>query len=398
MKKSYINPSLPLIVLLLVIQSCSTPDSVRDPVWPDKQWAVSTPEEEGIDPVAIKAIHTDINAGKYGLVDGFVLIRHGRMVADYRYAHNYDSIAAAYDTTNHMFNYDHPAWHPYYQRSNLHTLQSVTKSVTSIALGIAIDAGHIPGVDVQPMEFFHSYDPDFSDQRRTDMTLEDMLTMRSGIDWNEMTSYELDENSCIIMEKSNDWIQYVVNRPMREQPGTRWDYNSGVSVLLGKLVGISTGQRVDQWTEERLFKPLGITNYFWKTTPNEEVDTEGGLYLSAHDMARLGYLFLRQGNWNGKQVVSKAWVEQSIKPTVKDIAPDNSTNNSGYGYQWWVPSTDPHIFSAVGYGGQLILVAPAYDLVAVFTGWNIHYDNTSLSAREALAKRIIPATTPDPAP
>jgi CubicO group peptidase (beta-lactamase class C family) len=193
------------------------------------------------------------------------------------------------------------------------------------------------------------------------------------------------------MERSDAWIQYVLNRPMREAPGTKWDYNSGVSMLLGKLVGISTGTRVDAWTEEKLFKPIGIKNYFWKTTPDHEVDTEGGLYLSAQDLARIGYLFLHNGKWGEKQIVSERWVKQSITPVVSDINPANDKADSGYGYQWWVPSTQPFIFACNGYGGQFLMVAPEFDIVVVFNGWNIHYNKTPLSSFDALKDRIIPA-------
>ena len=381
-----------LFLLFFPLLQCTPPRELQEEiVWPGETWATSTPETEGLDPTEIEAIHADITNGKYGLIDEFLLIRHGKVVASHHYVQNYDSIATQYDTTNHMFNYDHPEWHPYLKRGNLHSLQSVTKSVTSIALGIAMDEGHLADVKIHPMELFKGYAQDFTDPRRAAITLEDLLTMRSGIDWNEAGSYENDDNSCIQMERSDAWIQYVLSRPMHENPGSTFVYNSGVSVLLGKLVGISTGVRVDEWTKEKLFKPLGIQNYFWKTTPDEEVDTEGGLYLSAADLARIGYLFLHNGKWVDKQVVSERWVKQSITPVVADINPSNSTSDSGYGYQWWVPSSEPFIFACNGYGGQFLMVAPEYDLVVVFNGWNIHYNQYPLSTFNALKDRIIPA-------
>ncbi|MDH4091271.1 MAG: beta-lactamase family protein [Cyclobacteriaceae bacterium] len=396
MRKKQINSILLAITLFLLFQRCARVQHEQEgyAIWPGEAWAVSNPEAEGIDGAAIDSIHSDITKGKYGLIDEFLVIRHGKIVADHHYTQNYDSIAAHYDTTNHMFNYDHPKWHPYYQGSMLHSLQSVTKSITAIALGIVIDEGRLAGVDIHPLELFTDYAQDFSDPRRKAMTLEDMLTMRSGIDWDE-GSYESDDNSCIIMEKSDAWVQYVLSRPMREAPGSLWNYNSGVSVLLGKLIGLSTGMRVDAWTEEKLFKPLGIRNYFWKTTPDGEVDTEGGLYLSSKDLARIGYLFLHNGRWGDQQVVPESWVEKSIKPTVVDINPLNDSPDSGYGYQWWVPSTAPLIFAGRGYGGQFVMVAPLYDLVVVFNGWNIHYNDYPLSSFAALQDRIMPVTKID---
>jgi CubicO group peptidase (beta-lactamase class C family) len=326
-------------------------------------------------------------AGEYGLIDHFLLIRHGRIVADHHFAHDYATIASAFDTANHQYNYDHPEWHPYYRDTDLHTLQSVTKSVTSVALGIAVDQGHISGVEAPALSFFQAYDPDMSDPRRARMTLEDLLTMRSGIDWNEMTSYDDASNSC------NQMDDFVLDHPMREDPGTLWDYNSGASVRLGKVVGVATGQRVDEWTVERLFRPIGINEYFWKTTPDGEVDTEGGLYLSAYDLARIGYLFLRGGVWDGNRVVSEEWVRASVSPVVTDISPDNGRPDAGYGYQWWVPDHEAgqtKVFAGNGYGGQFLLVAPEFDLVAVFNGWNIH-GGAERSYWRTLQERIIPA-------
>jgi len=362
-------------------------------VWPGEAWATATPQEEGIPRTVIDSLVGEMEAGDYGLIDRFLLIRHGRAVADYSFHHDYVALAAAYDTTNQPYNYDHPDWHPYYRGSELHTLQSVTKSINAVALGIAIDEGYITGVEAPAMPFFDAYDPALSDPRRTAMTLEDMLTMRSGIDWNEMISYDDASNSCIQMEGSNDWIGFVLSRPMRENPGSRWDYNSGVSVLLGKIVGLATGRRVDAWTEEKLFRPLGIKDYYWKTTPMGEVDTEGGLYLSAQDLARIGYLYLRGGVWNGERVVSEAWIRASTSPVVPDIRPDNDRPDSGYGYQWWVPDHDgsrARVYSANGYGGQYLFVVPEYDLVAVFNGWNIH-GGAPRSYGPVLQTRIIPA-------
>jgi len=364
--------------------------------WPEAEWPVSTPAQEGIDPAAIDALVNDIEAGTYGLIDHFTLIRHGRLVADHHFEQDYETVAAAYDTTNHQYNYDHPEWHPYYQNTDLHSLQSVTKSVTSVALGIAIDKGFIPGVDAPAMSFFEAYAPDMSDSRKSEMRLEDLLTMRSGIEWSEDTPYTDPENSCILMEASEEWVPFVLGYPMDADPGTVWEYNSGASVLLGKIVQVATGVRIDAWTQEQLFDPLGIEDFYWKITPSGEVDTEGGLYLSAQDLARIGYLFLRGGMWGEERIVSEEWVRSSTSPIVTDIRPENGREDPGYGYQWWVPDHDgeaPQIFAGNGYGGQFLLVAPDHDIVAVFNGWNIH-GGAEASTWRALQERIIPAIQP----
>jgi len=382
----------------LLVLACSGREGQEnvtgDVVWPGEQWPTSSAAAEGIDQDAIDSLVADIEAGEYGLVDHFVLIRHGKLVADYHFSHDYAAIATQYDTTNHQYNYDHPAWHPYYRDTDLHTLQSVTKSVTSAALGIAIDDGLIEGVDVPVLQYFDGYEHDTSDPRKRAITLEDLLTMRSGIGWRTEGGYGSGVHSTDLLEAADAWIQFVLDQPMDTMPGAVFEYNDGVSVLIGKIIWEATGQRADRWVAERLFKPIGITDFYWKITPDGEADTEGGLYLSPHDLARIGYLFLRGGEWNGQQIVSRGWVTASTTPVVLDVAPNNDRVDVGYGYQWWVPDHDgqrPVVYAGNGYGGQFLLVVPDYDIVAVFNGWNIH-GGEFRSTYRVLQERILPAT------
>ena len=142
--------------------------------------------------------------------------------------------------------------------------------MTSVALGIAVDQGLISGVDVPALSFFQAYDPDMSDPRRAGMTLEDLLTMRSGIDWNEMTSYDDASNSCNQMEASEAWIDFVLDHPMREDPGTVWDYNSGASVLLGRVgSGWTCGQRRGSSVPSALTNTSGRRHRMGKWTQRE---------------------------------------------------------------------------------------------------------------------------------
>ncbi len=379
----------------------ATPETASPaPTWPGAEWEVSTPAAEGVDPAAIDAIVADIDAGRYGLIDHFLLIRNGRVIAD-RHWDNHDEyvelLAAQDDTTNHQYNYNHPEWHPLYRDSHLHSLQSVTKSVTSVAFGIAVDEGHIGDLDGPAWSYFEAYAPDMSDPRRAATTLEDFLTMRSGIDWATADeTYNDDTHPTVILEGSDEWIRYAVDRPMQGDPGVRFDYNDGVSVLLGKIVREATGKRIDAWAAEKLFGPIGIDDFYWKITPDGEVDTEGGLYLETHDLARIGYLMLRGGEWDGQRVVSEEWVHASTAPVVPDVAPDNGRADAGYGYQWWIPiheDGETRVFAGNGYGGQFVHVAPEYDIVAVFNGWTLH-EQPELSSWMALQDRILPAARP----
>ena len=293
----------------LALAGCTPNIETDGPGWPGETWPVSTAEAEGVDPAAIDSLIADIDAGRYGLIDHFLLIRNGRVIADRHWDHaeTYaELLSAQEDTVDHQYNYDHPSWHPYFRDTDLHSLQSVTKSVTSVAFGIAVDEGHIrmsrrrSGRTSRRMA-------SISRIRARAASLEDFLTMRSGIDWaTPGQTYDDDTHPTTILEASDRWIDYVVAQPVGTEPGTRFDYNDGVSVLLGRAVRQATGQRLDGWAEERLFSPIGIEESYWKITPGGEVDSEGGLYLSTHDLARIGYLMLRGGEWDGRQIVSPA--------------------------------------------------------------------------------------------
>ena len=368
--------------------ACTSGANQTEQVLQDSFWETIDAESAGIDPKVIDSIHQEISEGIYGFIDHFLIIRNGKLVADYSYQQDYQQVMLQYDTTNHQYNYDHTEWHPYYQNTNLHTLQSVTKSVTSILLGIAIDEGLISSVDSSMLTYFKSYVMDPEADRKKAIRVYDLLTMQSGIKWDE-ENYDEASNSCILMEGSQDWIQFVLDQPMDTIPGTTFEYNSGASMLLGKIVREATGKRIDDWAEEKLFAPLGIEDYYWKVTPKGEIDTEGGLYLSAHDLAKIGYLMLQNGQWEDRQLVSEEWVKASLLPHV------DFNGESGYGYQWWVPSHhegDAKIFAGNGYGGQFLMVAPEYQTLVVFNGWNIH-DQPEKSSWLVLSDRIIPAIT-----
>ncbi|MDH3223685.1 MAG: beta-lactamase family protein, partial [Gemmatimonadota bacterium] len=211
--------------------------------WPGQTWPTSTPDAEGIDPRAVESLIADISAGEYGLVDAFMLIRHGKVVANHRWEQDYAAIAAQYDTANHQYNYDHPDWHPYLRDTRLHTLQSVTKSVTSAVLGIAIDEGLIPGAQVPAMPYFTAYAPFVSDERKAAITLEDLLTMRSGLLWETAGGYSDSQHSTVLLEASDQWIRFILEQPADTVTGEHFEYNDGASVLIGKILREATGER-----------------------------------------------------------------------------------------------------------------------------------------------------------
>jgi CubicO group peptidase (beta-lactamase class C family) len=270
------------------------------------------------------------------------------------------------------YNYFSAEFHPYYQHSDLHTMQSVSKSVTSITIGIAMARNEFPGdLDTPILKYFDDYKIANLDERKRRITLRDLLTMTAGLEWNEDLPYNDPKNSCDVMESKRDWVEYVINQPMAAEPGKVWVYSSGATQLLSHIFKKTTGKNVDEYAAEYLFRPLGIS-YHWKHSPTGLPDTEGGLYISSSSLAKIGFLFLKNGMWEGKQIVPADWVKASVKPA---MSVEDEGRHWGYGFQWWLQpwgkSPERFAWAARGFGGQELRVVPEYNLIVVSTGWDI---------------------------
>jgi CubicO group peptidase (beta-lactamase class C family) len=191
--------------------------------------------------------------------------------------------------------------------------------------------------------------------------------MRTGIEWHEQDRPLDDTNTTVQLEKSRDWIAFTLQQPMDAEPGTKWAYNSGGSALMAGVIRIATGRHIDEYAREHLFTPLGITDFHWKKTPTGHPDTEGGLYLAAPDLARVGRLYLRDGVWNGRRLLPAGWVNDATTRHVRSVA-----GGWDYGYQWWIRSVSGvDVWAGRGFGGQLLLIIPSRNIVAVVNAWNI---------------------------
>ncbi|HVQ32111.1 MAG TPA: serine hydrolase [Vicinamibacteria bacterium] len=381
-------PLLFLIVLPPVVAHAAPPEA-----WPTKGWPASTPEAQGLNRSELETFDRELAAGQQGYVDSMLVIRHGAVVFEKSYPHDYDSLFVGKGAPG-LYNYYDPAWHPYWKHGELHTMQSVSKSFTSALVGIAIRRGEIPGVQAKVMPYFSAFKTP-PDPRRDAMTLRDVLTMTTGIRWDESSSsYTNTKNNCAEMEATEDWIQYVLEQPMAFAPGQQFEYNSGATELLSYVIKKTTGQEADDYAKEHLLGPLGI-EYAWKRTPKGLADTEGGLYLRPRDLAKFGLLYLRDGVWEGKRILPEGWVKDSTTWHT-----GTSRGRRGYGYKWWVLSRKGpgtyEAYAALGYGGQRLIVVPELDLIAVFTGWNI-YDKPELDPTVALG-RVLRAVQDRPAP
>ncbi|MGB8475582.1 MAG: serine hydrolase [Candidatus Acidiferrum sp.] len=378
----------------LLAQGCICAGAFAQDKGAAKDWPTGAPKEFGIDAGKLAAFDADIVAGKYGLVDSMLVLRCGTSVYEKSYSHDYGQIygerAKKQGPLNHdpqgQYNYFNPAFHPFYQGSGMHTMQSVTKTMTSVTIGIARTLDDFTAsLDTPVVKYFDAKKIANLDARKKRMTIRDLLTMTAGLEWHEDLPYDDPKNSADLMEASHDWAQYVIDQPMAEEPGKVFVYNSGATELLAQIFKKVTGKEIDDYAQDHLFKPLGM-QFYWKHSPTGLPDTEGGLYLSPHDLAKIGQLYLKGGMWQGKEIVSSYWIKESMEPHVAVPGGDWK-----YGYLWWLESYGSApadvAWAARGFGGQQLLVIPAYDMVAVFTGWDI-LPSTEKHAHDQLARLL----------
>jgi len=386
-----------VFVLAVALTACAERSEDTELIsWPVDSWEGSTPREEGLNAEQVAGFLRDLEEGAYGPLDRFLLIRHGRLVADARFEVDWTKRApegassAPYVAAYVQYDYDDPDHHPYFRGTRLHSMQSVTKSVISLGIGTALLAGKIRDLDEPIAPYFREFDFGESHPDWTDVTIADLLTMRSGISWETEGGYGTGEHSTDILENSAAWLPFILSRPMDAEPGSVFEYNDGVSVLLGHVLGDATGGRADAWLASRLFAPIGIDEYHWKESPNGELDTQGGLYLASEDLARIGYLVLRNGKWDGRTILPEDWITASMRTSEDLTVQDRQT--LGFGYHWWVRRISDNqivVFEANGYGGQRLIIVPSLDVVAVFNAWDIHGDHAG-PAINAFYEKVLP--------
>lgn len=382
------------------VAAIATPrlSGAQAPLWPTSGWTTATPASQGLSVTRFAALDRDIRGGGFGNVDRLVVIKGGRLVVDERYPRDYREISRGRvgplgcgegctdDARMHQFNYLHPTWHPYYQGRDVHTLQSVTKSIAATAIGIALGRGELGTLDRPFLEFFKDRDLSQVDPRLRRATLRDLLTMRSGIEWHEQDRPLDETNTTMQLEMSQDWIAFTLGQPIDADPGTKWAYNSGGSQLMSGIIRSATGRFIDDYAAEHLFGPLGIRDYHWKKTPTGHPDTEGGLYLGALDLAKIGYLYLHDGVWNGRRILPANWVKDATTRHARAVAA-----NWDYGFQWWITTRDGlDVWAGRGFGGQFLIVIPARDVVGVINSWNV-FGERARNLSEPLIEAMVAA-------
>jgi CubicO group peptidase (beta-lactamase class C family) len=303
---------------------------VSDEPWPGAAWATVDPVTSGIDALALEAISARVPVETPDLSE-LVVVRGGRLV--------WERSFGGHDP-------DEPI-----------NVRSITKSVTGLLAGAAIGQGAFSGLNQTVGETIPERIPDGADPRVAAVTVGQLLTMSSGIDWPSSGDWPT-------LTESPDWIAEVLRRPVIGVPGQTYVYNTGGSHLLGVMIAATVDQPLEAYAQETLFSPLGIRPGEWDISPQGEVNGGSGLQLTARDAARIGLLALRGGRWQDHKIVPADFVQTA---TSWQLQGDSTGGWEGYGYQWWITQTwaGYPAFFGLGYGGQHLFAVPALDLIVI---------------------------------
>jgi CubicO group peptidase (beta-lactamase class C family) len=259
-----------------------------------------------------------------------------------------------------------------FHKDSLHHIQSQTKSIVSLLMGIAIDKGFV----VSENELVCHYFPEYfntSDSLKSSITIKDLLTMSVGFEWEEMISLDDPRNDNINMYRSGKWLNYALSRPMAEKPFTSFNYNSGSPMIIAGIIEKVTKMSLDKFAEIYLFEPLGISYYRWIKDSTGLCHAGGGLYLKPADMLKTGILLINNGIWKDNQIISENWIKKASHPYFQ-----TNFDVSHYGYFYWIREMmlssckATTVVSAEGAGGQKLYIFPEYSLIIAFTERNFN--------------------------
>ncbi|MBN3034557.1 MAG: serine hydrolase [Bacteroidales bacterium] len=257
-----------------------------------------------------------------------------------------------------------------FNQDSLHHIQSQTKSLVALLMGIAIDKGYIES-ETEPVS---KYFPDHfgsEDSLKSSVTIRDLLTMSAGFEWEEMIAFDDPKNDNMNMYRSGKWLDYALTRPMAKKPYTEFKYNSGLPMIVAGIIEKATEMKLDEFAMKYLFEPLQIKKFRWLQDSTGFYHAGGGLYLKPFDMVKIGILVMNNGKWEHQQVVSEEWIRKTISPHFS-----TSFDISEYGYFWWIREMElgngntAEVISAEGAGGQKLYIFPANRLIIAFTERN----------------------------
>ncbi|MEO8608315.1 MAG: serine hydrolase [Chloroflexota bacterium] len=317
--------------------------------WPTAGWRESSPEAQGIDSGALNKLDQHIQQNLPNLFS-VLIVRHGYLVFE-RYYGGYEAEL------------------PF-------EVASVTKSITSALVGIALDKGYLKSLDEPVTDFFPKYADDFDTLTPT-ITMRHVMSMTTGFNWTEDGPWYWPDYS--------SWMQFALSMQVTHPPGTYFTYNTPSVHLLSGVLTQSTGMSLADFAQKNLFTPLGIPAPQWGHDPDGYTTGAHALHLRARDMAKFGYLYLNRGKWEGKQLIPAAWVDM----TTAQYSDGGFPQGTPYGYLWWVTTEDGHpAYFAAGYGGQYVMVIPDLDSVVVMTSAT---DQPHPEHRDLIGDYIVPA-------
>ena len=349
-------------------------DFLGDPRFPDDFWQASSPEREGMDSRKLQGALDFIRANNVHL-HSFLVIRNGRLVLE-QYGADYSSsqlpLVQSSDATQQT---------PYVR----HHLWSTTKTILSALVGIAISEGRIPSVKARVLDWFKNDPIEDVDANKQRLTIENLLTMQSGLDF--------DEDSPVVTLLFWGYpvsAVSVLGRPTSFAPGTEWYYTSGNSQVLAEILRRATGRTPLEYAQEKIFSKIGITTGTWVSDRSGTQLGGFGLSLRPRDLARFGYLYLKGGRWGDVQVVPEAWIKESTTVHAETPWPDGR-----YGYHLWLPYVGG--WATRGHDGQMMYAFPDRDLIVVFTGDVPSLNGHATWLMDFLVSNYVLAALPAPA-
>jgi CubicO group peptidase (beta-lactamase class C family) len=316
-------------------------------------------------------------------IHAVLVARHGKVVFE-RYFKGADEIPGGI--------FGHRVENVVFDADTLHDMKSASKSVASLAVGIALDRGLIRSIDEPIFSFF----PELADLRSPEkdrIQLVHALTMSMGLRWVEATPSTGENNDESRMHMASDPCRYVLGLPVTAPAGQEFFYNTGALALVSAIIRKATGRQLDEFARETIFAPMGITAVEWIRVKGD-TDAGGGLRLRPRDMAKIGQLVLAGGRWNDRQIVSKAWIETSTATKLE------ATDHQSYGYLWWLgrarhDKREVHWIGALGRGGQYIRIVPELDLVVVATaGYYQDYSAQAFQTQYGVFRDVLRAISP----
>lgn len=349
-------------------------------------WTVAHASTQGFNVLTLEAMMDEISDGSFDVIDSIAIARGGALVFD-------ETIRTEFADNDQDVNNTELAMHAQF---------SVSKSITSLVVGIAIDEGHIGGVDIAYLSLFPYTDYTNWDERKNDITLEHVLTMQLGLRWDEWdppyTSVDNQWNR--FYRNEHDFSKALLDLPMSADPGTEFAYNTAATVSLGQAVENVVPLSLIDFGLNELMLPMGITEIEVTRTPTGLPNGGGGFFLRTRDVAKFGQLLLNEGTWNGERLVSSEWLRESVIPRTA-IAWDDPAQwdwqVTGYGYQWWTGHYEfngelVETIVAWGFGGQWVVAIPSLDLVVAVNSNGFNDGDDGLNQAHALVRRhILPA-------